>query len=91
MPIKINQYREPFSPESFKYPSLVAKSDASRLLSRELVHYRDGYIRGRSFLLSGHRGSGKTTTVLQALLEVNRESHDMQLPTSGTETTVRAR
>src|SRR5882672_9374895 len=41
-------------------------SAAYRQLRREISRYVKKEIRGRSFLVAGHRGSGKTSTVLRA-------------------------
>lgn len=46
---------------------IFAKSPAYNVLRRELKRYLGKEIRGRSFLVSGHRGSGKTTLVLRAI------------------------
>ncbi len=51
---------------------IFAKSPAYNLLSRELKRFRARDIRGRSFLISGHRGSGKTTLVLRAIEDLIR-------------------
>ena len=49
---------------------IFAKSHAYSLLVRELKRYLQGQIRGRSFLISGHRGSGKTSLVLRAVQDL---------------------
>jgi Cdc6-like AAA superfamily ATPase len=49
-------------------------SSAARLLEQELRSYRDQKIRGRSFLIAGHRGAGKTSLVSNALREVQDEA-----------------
>jgi hypothetical protein len=43
------------------------KSEAFRILQNSLVRYVSGEIPGRSLLISGHRGAGKTTLVLRAI------------------------
>ncbi|MCB9744478.1 MAG: hypothetical protein H6741_19815 [Alphaproteobacteria bacterium] len=50
-----------------------AHSPAQENLQRELLRYTRGEILGRSVLVAGHRGSGKTTLVLQALQQVRRD------------------
>src|SRR5262245_43633258 len=49
-------------------------SSAARMLAQELRRYRDQKIRGRSFLIAGHRGSGKTSLVTNALHELKDEA-----------------
>ena len=44
-----------------------ATSPAYDTILRELGRYLDDQIRGRSFLVAGHRGSGKTSMVLRAI------------------------
>lgn len=48
---------------------LVIDSESARLLRQEMERYCKGTITGRSFLIAGHRGSGKTTLVNSAFLE----------------------
>ncbi len=48
-------------------------SQSSRILKRELERYARGEIRGRSFLIAGHRGAGKTTLVQRTVSDVERE------------------
>jgi hypothetical protein len=50
--------------------SLLAESVAYNRLCRELRRYVEGEITGRSFLIAGHRGAGKTTLVLKAVQDV---------------------
>jgi hypothetical protein len=42
-------------------------SEAFRILQNSLGRYASGEITGRSMLISGHRGAGKTTLVLRAI------------------------
>jgi len=51
----------------------VAQSDASRILQQQLQRYCKGQLRGRSFLIAGHRGAGKTTMVADALGRMPKE------------------
>lgn len=46
-------------------------SQAYDILSRDLLRYAREEISGRSFLLSGHRGSGKTALVTQAVHDLS--------------------
>ncbi|WP_416896263.1 MAG: hypothetical protein ACMVY4_12015 [Minwuia sp.] len=47
-----------------------AKSPAYETIKRELIRYLNGETRGRSFLVSGHRGAGKTSMVLRVIEDV---------------------
>jgi hypothetical protein len=47
-----------------------ATSRAYELLCRDLHRYSRDEIAGRSYLIAGHRGAGKTTMVARAILEV---------------------
>jgi len=62
-------------------PVLLIGSDAATLLTSELRRYCRGEITGRSFLVAGHRGSGKTTLTGQAFLDVLGECRNQNLPT----------
>ncbi len=61
--------RDPFSTGP-----LFAECHAYQVLRRELRRYAANELRGRSFLVSGHRGSGKTTLVLRAIAAVRGEN-----------------
>lgn len=50
--------------------SAAIGSRAMTVLTGELRRYCNGEIKGRSFLISGHRGAGKTTLVAHALNQV---------------------
>jgi Cdc6-like AAA superfamily ATPase len=50
--------------------SVSIRSDAMRVLVAELRRYCDLEVGGRSFLISGHRGAGKTTMIQHAFREV---------------------
>lgn len=50
-----------------------AKSRAFELLSRDLRRYVLEEVAGRSFLIAGHRGAGKTSTVVHAVRQLRRE------------------
>jgi hypothetical protein len=75
MPIRIAESPEPLSPASHGTAPLVALSDAHRLLVQDLERYCKREINGRSFLISGHRGAGKTTLVNSAVFDVWRKSY----------------
>ena len=69
MPIRIEEAPDPLSgltPTSTSQP-ILAESDAYRLLVHDMERYVLRRVTGRSFLISGHRGSGKTTLVLKAV------------------------
>lgn len=67
MPIYIQQSKEPFAAAPATRQVVLAESAAYSRLCTELYRYAAGEISGRSFLISGHRGSGKTTLVLKAI------------------------
>ena len=72
MAIVVKDSFEPLSERSFA-PSdepMLVKSDATRVLQQELLRYCQGRVTGRSFLVAGHRGAGKSTLVASAFLEV---------------------
>ena len=78
MTINIAAIVEPYSEASLRAGDsqgriAIASSQASRTLKQELRRYCDGEINGRSMLIAGHRGSGKTTTVLDALVVKRQE------------------
>lgn len=68
MPIHLAQTPDPLSERSRARTDALEmiSSDAFELLMREMQRYADGEINGRSFLISGHRGAGKTTLVSHA-------------------------
>lgn len=75
MPIQLVDFPEPLSPASARLSADTGMidSDASRVLSVELDRYCRGELAGRSFLISGHRGAGKTTLVLNAYQGVRNQ------------------
>lgn len=79
MPIRVRQFPEPFAPDARREAPVLARSDAYRNLFAALRRYLDGEINGRSFLISGHRGSGKTTLVLHAVWELQKEARPSSL------------
>jgi hypothetical protein len=81
MPIEIADYPDPLSEGSLSgrgrnTEPLLVESNASRVLRHELERYCRGKINGRSFLIAGHRGAGKTTLVAKAFMDVLRKSAD---------------
>ena len=77
MPIFIADTQEPRpelffgQPPSNKVP--LAGSVIFGRLCNELERYVSGEVSGRSFLISGHRGAGKTTIVLNAVEATSRK------------------
>jgi hypothetical protein len=74
MAIRITTPAEPLSPLSFQGEPALIESDGMRLLTYELRRYCAGEVNGRSFLISGHRGAGKTTLVNGAFMKVLADS-----------------
>lgn len=56
-----------------------AESEAGRILHGEMTRYCSGRTVGRSFLIAGHRGAGKTTMVTQTLTELIRKARTGEL------------
>ncbi|MEP6765311.1 MAG: hypothetical protein ABJB66_13420 [Gemmatimonadaceae bacterium] len=75
MPITIYEAPEPLTEASFNSAPRLIASDASRQLAHDLVRYCRDEISGRSFLVSGHRGAGKTVLVAYALQEALSASY----------------
>ncbi len=71
MPIRIKRYVEPLSLRSETQSPAIIESDAYRQVCTDLEMYVNGEILGRSFLVAGHRGAGKTTMLRQAVHEVD--------------------
>jgi len=75
MPIRIVDSPEPLTYAAKNgIPLILAESDASIRLRRLLDLYLQRKVHGRSVLISGHRGSGKTTMVRQAIQEVAQKN-----------------
>jgi hypothetical protein len=70
--LDLNPSAEPLSPRYRDQPSILADSYAYNVILRELDEYSRGYVGGRSFLIAGHRGSGKTTLVHKAIQDLAR-------------------
>lgn len=67
MPILIRTGPDPFTEASLKGGLVLALSDVYFNLRNEIERYTRQETAGRSFLVSGHRGAGKTTVVLAAV------------------------
>lgn len=52
---------------------IFLRSHAYEVLRRELRRYATGEVPGRSFLIAGHRGAGKTALVSRAVDDLQRE------------------
>ena len=78
MAIQIVEGADPLSDAALKSESesIVrnAQTDAGRVLKLELMRYCRGEVQGRSFLVAGHRGAGKTMMVADVLDKVLRQS-----------------
>src|SRR4051794_29718223 len=78
MTIRIDEGADPLSEASRKSLSddvlVNAQSESGRLLKYQLLRYCRGEMSGRSFLVAGHRGAGKTTMVADAVDRVIRTS-----------------
>lgn len=72
--ISLKESPEPLSEASWKQPPILARSDAYETLLREIERYANKETNGRSFLIAGHRGSGKTTMVRWAVHESQRRA-----------------
>jgi len=77
--IRVSEQPEPLTVASAGTPSKIAESEAYRSLLRELRRYGRRETSGRSFLIAGHRGAGKTTLVRQAIQTTQRESAELSL------------
>lgn len=76
MAISVKPYVEPLSLATEGEQGLassIVPSDAYRQLKADLRRYVEGKLVGRSFLISGHRGAGKTTLVRHAVEAVEIE------------------
>ncbi|MFZ5479051.1 MAG: ATP-binding protein [Myxococcota bacterium] len=69
---------EPFSPEPGELRPI--RSREFDQLTQVLERYVDGAVAGRSFLIAGHRGAGKTTLVLNALQQLVSDRRTAQPP-----------
>jgi hypothetical protein len=78
MSIQIADSQEPrpgtSSPATASNTAMLARSDAYERLCNELRRYISGETSGRSFLICGHRGAGKTTLVLKAIEDTTTDA-----------------
>ncbi|MGJ4888353.1 hypothetical protein ACQR1Y_09175 [Bradyrhizobium sp. HKCCYLRH3099] len=66
-------------------------SNAYDTLMRELTRYVKGEVPGRSFLVAGHRGAGKTSLVRQVVDDLNRSIIDKAVKTASAKGSDRGR
>src|SRR5271170_5014290 len=86
MPIGIVEPPEPLSQASAaKEEPILIGSDAVRLVQHELTRYCYGGVNGRSFLIAGHRGAGKTTIVQSAFERVREQIENDRFVSRGAE------
>ena len=75
MPLRVRKNQaEPFTDYSKGTEPLLATSNESLRLRQDLERYTNGLIQGRSYLIAGHRGSGKTMLVHKAIEDLVRMS-----------------
>lgn len=73
VPIQVIKAAEPGSPEAARSNVILARNEVSERLHNILVRYVRGELNGRSFLIAGHRGSGKTTLVRKVVHDVTNQ------------------
>ena len=66
MPLVLNRNVDPLTPASETVAAQVIQSYGMAQLVREMIRYARGEMTGRSYLIAGHRGVGKTTMVRKA-------------------------
>jgi hypothetical protein len=76
MPLRVTIQAEPFTEYSKGNRPVLAISNQYSRLYRDLERYTSGQILGRSYLIAGHRGSGKTMLVHKAIEDLLRNSLD---------------
>jgi hypothetical protein len=78
MTIQIQNYPEPYSRAVDLYDEqyVPVRSRALDALQQQIERYVDDKLRGNSVLISGHRGSGKTTLISSAVTLVERKLRD---------------
>jgi hypothetical protein len=76
MALKLKDFSEPASPRALEEGGVAecATCDAYHLVSRELERYARGELAGRSLLVAGNRGSGKSTIVRHAIDQIRRKA-----------------
>jgi hypothetical protein len=72
MPIRLKLAPEPFCTGRDQHEGPFARSPAYEQLFNEIIRYGNGAIEGRAFLISGHRGAGKSTLARRAVEESQR-------------------
>lgn len=70
MPIRILDSPEPLTEASYGTDPVLIGSDVLMVLQQEMIRYCEQRVAGRSFLIAGHRGAGKTTLVQGAFQQV---------------------
>jgi hypothetical protein len=66
MALILNRNVDPLTPASETVAAQVIQSNGMAQLVREMIRYARGEMTGRSYLVAGHRGVGKTTMVRKA-------------------------
>lgn len=79
--LTVRDPRDPLLEVAEQKPPELARPDAYHALLRSMRQYADRRILGRSFLIGGARGSGKTTLVRLAIHELQREHLEGKLKT----------
>jgi Cdc6-like AAA superfamily ATPase len=80
MAIYVKKAIEPGSRQAETSDVILARNDVWERLKRILTRYALGEMTGRSFLISGHRGAGKTTLVRKVVHDVRNELRGKVLP-----------
>lgn len=70
MPLKMHKIIEPLAGAD-AVAGYWIPSDAVQVLKREILRYLNHEVRGRSLLIAGHRGAGKTAAVHKAIADLN--------------------
>lgn len=74
MTIRLRQLREPVPTSAwFQKPGELATAASFHRLKSAIARYVSEEISGRSFVIAGHRGAGKTTLVYEAIRAVRNE------------------
>ncbi|MBL8173956.1 MAG: hypothetical protein JNK48_04760, partial [Bryobacterales bacterium] len=79
MPIRVNRLLEPLS-APWPPGSLAAECDAYHRLREGIRQYVDQETNGRSFLVAGHRGSGKTYLIHRAIASLIHDDKGKRQP-----------
>lgn len=74
MSLRVKPQAEPFTEYSKTAIPILAECEEYRRLSRDLARYTSGLIAGRSYLIAGHRGSGKTMLIHKAIEDLLRQN-----------------